>query len=158
MKLHFFLPLIILLVLFSSINTSIVRADDLEQFKEAVERYNNSVAKWDLDKRGDFEAEAVGLEFMHRNLTNSKIRNKEVWKKTAQGWLSQYEYYDIDMVTLHTDVIGNVGIASGNFNIKRKHKENPEFSVNKRWSSTWLKTNGQWKLIFYHREFIDELY
>ena len=87
-----------------------------------------------------------------------KIRNKELWKKAFQKWLSQYEYYDIDMVTLHTDVIGNVGIASGNFNIKRKHKENPEFSVNKRWSSTWLKTNGQWKLIFYHREFIDELY
>ena len=158
MKLHFFLPLIILLVLFSSINTSIVRADDLEQFKEAVERYNNSVAKWDLDKRGDLEAEAVGLEFMQPNLTNNKIRNKELWKKATQGWLSQYEYYDIDMVTLHTDVIGNIGIASGNCNIKKKHKENPEFSVNKRWSSTWLKTNGQWKLIFYHREFIDEKY
>jgi ketosteroid isomerase-like protein len=145
-------------MLFSSINISIVQADDLEQFKEAVERYNNSVAKWDLDNRGDLEAEAVGLESMHRNLTNNKIRNKELWKKAIQGWLSQYEYYDIDMVTLHTDVIGNIGIASGKLNIKRKHKENPEISFNKRWSSTWLKTNGQWKLIFYHREFIDEKY
>jgi len=58
-------------------------------------------------------------------------------------------------VTSLADVIGNTGIACGNYKISRKHKEFPWVSTKKRWSSTWVKTNGQWKLGFYHFELIE---
>jgi hypothetical protein len=57
-------------------------------------------------------------------------------------------------VTSQADVIGNTGIACGNFKVSRKHKEYPWVSAKKRWSSTWVKTNGQWKLVFYHFELV----
>ena len=65
------------------------------------------------------------------------------------------EYYDINIVTAQANVIGNTGIACGNFRVSRKHQEYPWVSAKKRWSSTWVKTNGQWKLVFYHFEYIE---
>jgi ketosteroid isomerase-like protein len=155
MKLNVFMPLILLLMLSLVMNISNSQADDLEEFKAAVESYNNAYVQGDIDKRVEIESESVGLSSFNKNLVNLKLIDKELRKKQFNGWISQYEYYDVNFVTLQTDVIGNTGIASGTFNTKRKHKEYPEVTAKRRWSSTWLKTNDQWKLIFFHRELID---
>ena len=155
MKRNAFIPFILLLMLSLAINTSITYADDLEEFKTAVKRYNDSLIHWDADIIADIEAEAIGFTFKDEYITNHKILDKELWKQQLKELISQYEYYDINMVTSQADVIGKTGIACGNYKISRKHKEYPWVSAKKRWSSTWVKTNGQWKLVFYHFEFIE---
>ena len=155
MKRNAFIPFILLLMLSLAINTPITYADDLEEFKAAVRRYNDSLIHWDADIIADIEAEAIGFTFKDEYITNHKILDKELWKQQLKELISQYEYYDINMVTSQADVIGNTGIACGNYKVSRKHKEYPWVSAKKRWSSTWVKTNGQWKLVFYHFEFIE---
>ena len=155
MKRNAFIPFILLLMLSLAMNTSITCADDLEEFKAAVIRYNDSLIHWDVDIIADIEAEAVGFTFKDEYITNHKILDKEICKQQLKELISQYEYYDINMVTSQADVIGNTGIACGNYKVSRKHKEYPWVSAKKRWSSTWVKTNGQWKLVFYHFELIE---
>ena len=123
MKPNVFMPLILLLMLSLAMNTSIARADDLEEFKAAVKRYNDSLVHWDVDIIDDIEAEAFGFTFRYEYITNNKIIDKELWKQQLQELLSQYEYYDFNFVTSQAVVIVNTGIACGNYKISRKHKE-----------------------------------
>ena len=138
MKQNVLWPFILLLMIALAMNTSIARADDLEEFKAAVKRYNESLVHWDVDIIADIESEAVGFTFTYEYITNNKVIDKELWKKQLKELLSPYEYYDFTFVTSLADVIGTTGIAA-----------------KKRWSSTWVKSNGQWKLVFYHFELIE---
>lgn len=158
MKRNIFVAFILSFTLFCAINISIAKADDSKEFKAAVDVYTNSWANWDSDKIADIQADAVGLPYSNEHLEKYKMLNNEVWKKRLRGTLSQYEWYEIKIKTLQTDVIGNIGIASGHYKISRKHKEYPGIFAKKRWSSTWQKADGQWELVFYHFEFIDEEY
>ncbi len=155
MKRNVFIPFILLLMLSWAMNTSIARAGDIEEFNAAVQRYNDSLVHWDADIIADIEAEAFGFTYSLSYLTQNKIMDKELWKKELKEFISQYEYYDLEIVTSQTNVIGKTGIACGNYKVSRKHREYPWVSAKKRWSSTWVKTGGQWKLVFYHFELID---
>ena len=155
MKRNVFIPFILLLMLSWAMNTSIARAGDIEEFNAAVQRYNDSLVHWDADIIADIEAEAFGFTYSLSYLTQNKIMDKELWKNELKAFISQYEYYDLEIVTSQTNVIGKTGIACGNYKVSRKHREYPWVSAKKRWSSTWVKTGGQWKLVFYHFELID---
>jgi hypothetical protein len=154
-KRNFFIPFILSLMLSLVMNIPIARANDLEEFKAAVKRYNDSLVHWDADIIADIEAEALGFTFKDEYIINHKILDKELWKHRLRELISQYEYYDIIIVTSQADVIGSTGIACGNYKVSRKHKEYPWVSVKKRWSSTWVKANSEWKLVFYHFELIE---
>jgi hypothetical protein len=142
-------------MLFLIINPSVGGADDVEEFKAAVQRYNDSLAHWDADIIADIEAEAFGFTHSISYLTRNKIIDKELWKQQLKILRTQYDYYDMNIVISQANVIGNTGIACGSYKISRKHKEYPWVSAKKRWSSTWIKTNNQWRLVFYHFELID---
>ena len=148
-------PFISLLMIAVAVNTSVARADDIEEFKAAVKRYNDSLVHWDVDIIADIEAEAFGFTFKDKYITNNRLLDKELWKQQLKELLSQYEYYDITVVISQANVFGSTGVACGNYKISRKHSEYPWVSAKKRWSSTWAKTDGQWTLVFYHFEFIE---
>ena len=155
MKPHMVTSFIVLLLLALTINVPIANADDLSEFNAAVQRYNDSLIHWDADRIVDIESEAYGFTSSIYYLTQNKLMDKELWKEQLKEFIAQYDYYDLEIVTTRTNVIGNTGIACGNYKISRKHKEYPWVSAKKRWSSTWVKTDAQWKLVFYHFELID---
>jgi hypothetical protein len=66
------MSLIILLVLSLAVNIASICADDLEEFKAAVETYNNAFVKGDINKRVEIEAESVGLADYNKYLQNYK--------------------------------------------------------------------------------------
>ena len=155
MKSNCMTPLIFSLLLLLTINIPMTHADDIAEFNAAVQRYNDSLIHWDADRIADIEAEAFGFTSTLSYITQNKLIDKELWKSQLRELIAQYEYYDIDIVTAQTNVIGNTGIACGNYKVSRKHKEYPWVSAKKRWSSTWVKSEGEWKLVFYHFELID---
>jgi hypothetical protein len=155
MKRHAFLSFIFLMVLSLAVDIPVARTDDMVEFNAAVQRYNDSLIHWDADRIADFEAEAFGFTPTLSYITQNKLIDKELWKSQLRELISQYEYYDMEIVTSQTNVIGNTGIACGNFKVSRKHREYPWVSAKKRWSSTWVKSEGEWKLVFYHFELID---
>jgi hypothetical protein len=149
------IPLILLVMLSLAVNIPVAGADDIVEFNAAVQRYNDSLIHWDADLIANIEAEAFGFTATLRYITQNKLIDKELWKSQLRELISQYEYYDIDIVTSQTNVIGNTGIACGNYKVSRKHREYPWVSAKKRWSSTWVKSKGEWKLVFYHFELIE---
>ena len=155
MKRYVLIPLIILTMLMIAFHSPVAHADDIAEFNAAVQRYNDSLIHWDVDRIADIEAEAFGFTSTLSYITQNKLIDRELWKSQLKEMLSQYEYYDIDIVTSQTTVIGNTGIACGNYKVSRKHKEYPWVSAKKRWSSTWVKSGGEWKLVFYHFELIE---
>jgi hypothetical protein len=155
MKRNAYLPFILLLMIALVMNATDVRADNLEEFKAAVKRYNESLVHWEVDIIADIEAEAFGFTFREEYLTNNKLLDKELWKQQTKELRSQYEYYDMTVVISLANVVGTTGFACGTYKISRKHREYPWVSAKKRWSSTWAKTNGEWKLVFYHFELIE---
>ena len=155
MKSNRITPLIFFMLLLLTTNIPLTRADDLAEFNAAVKRYNDSLVHWDAERIVDIESEAFGFTSSIYYITQNRLMDKELWKQQLKEFVSQYEYYDLEIVTSQTNVIGNTGIACGNYKISRKHKEYPWVSAKKRWSSTWIKSEGEWKLVFYHFELID---
>ena len=155
MKLHMVTPIIVLSLLALTVAIPIARADELAEFNAAVKRYNDSLIHWDADRIVDIESEAFGFTSSIYYITQNRLMDKELWKQQLKEFVSQYEYYDLEIVISRTNVIGKTGIACGNYKISRKHKEYPWVSAKKRWSSTWVKSEGEWKLVFYHFELID---
>ena len=155
MKRNAFLALILSLTLSLAITIAIVHADDLMEFRAAVKRYTSSINHWDVDTFVDIEAEAIGLGSHNRYIINNKTIEPERRKKDLKTIHSQYEYYEVEMLTLQADVFENTGIASGSIKVSRKHKEYPEVTAKRRWSSTWVKIGTEWKLVFFHQELID---
>ncbi len=155
MKRKVLMPFFLSLMLSLTMSICIGHADDLTELSAAVQRYNDSLVHWDADIIADIEGEAFGFTSMISYLTQNRIMDKALWKQQLKELISQYEYYDLEIVTSHLNVIGTTGVACGNYKVSRKHKEYPWVSAKKRWSSTWVKSNGQWKLVFYHFELID---
>ena len=155
MKQRVYILSILSLTLFLLMLPSSGGADDVEEFKTAVQRYNDSLSHWDADIIADIEAEAFGFTHSTSYVTQNKIIDKELWKQQLQVFRTQYDYYDMEIVISQANVIGNTGIACGNYKISRKHKEYPWVAAKKRWSSTWIKADNEWKLVFYHFELID---
>ncbi len=155
MKRHVFILFILSLMLILVTHPSVGIADDLEEFKAAVQRYNDSLAHWDADIIAEIEAEAFGFNHSISYVTQNKLMDKKLWKQELKVLRTQYDYYDMAIVISQANVIGNTGIACGNYKISRKHREYPWVSAKKRWSSTWIKLNNEWKLVFYHFELID---
>lgn len=155
MKRHILIPFIPLVMLSLAVIIPAAHADDMVEFNAAVQRYNDSLTHWDADRIADIEAEAFGFTSTLSYITQNKLIDRDLWILQLKELVSQYEYYDIEIVTSQTNVIGNTGIACGNYKVSRKHKEYPWVSAKKRWSSTWVKSEGEWKLVFYHFELID---
>ncbi len=130
-------------------------ADDLSEFKKVVETYNAARANWDIDKLIEFEANSIGLSSDKKSIKKFKLVDKEILKKGFETFLSKFEYNDQKFFIHHIELLDEIGIATGVFNFKIKAKEYPEVTGKKRWSSTWVKSDENWKLIFYHREYID---
>ncbi|MBW2486188.1 MAG: nuclear transport factor 2 family protein [Deltaproteobacteria bacterium] len=155
MKLLVSISVVLSVMLSLAVNIPGARADDVAEFNLMVQRYNDSLSHWDADRIADIEAEAFGFTSTLRYITQNKLVDKELWKSQLRELISQYEYYDIEIVTSQTNVIGNTGIACGSFKVSRKHREYPWVSASKRWSTTWVKSEGEWKLVFYHFELIE---
>lgn len=154
MKKYFHLSLIIFLVVVW-IPSDIANADELAQFKVAVEIFTTAMEKLDIEKIVDIQSSATGLASYGKNLQNHRIVDSSIRKKRFATYLESFDYYENKWFILHSEVMDNIGIASGAFNIKRKAKEYPEMETRKRWSTTWVKESDEWKLIFYHFEFIE---
>ena len=111
MKRNVFVAFFLSLMLLAAVYVFVAQADDLLELNAAVQRYNDSLIHWDADLIADIEAEAFGFSSTISYLTQNRIMDKELWKQQLRELISQYEYYDFEMVTSQINVIGTTGIA-----------------------------------------------
>lgn len=65
-------------------------------------------------------------------------------------YLQNIEFINMFPYNIQARVFGNVGLVWGHVTISSKAKEQPQQTQYLRYTSTWLKSDGQWRLVMNH--------
>jgi len=128
-----------------------VSADDLDDLKATTQRYANAWNTRDLDTILEIE-DASG--FGYSTAFPRPLIDKEQLRK---AYARYFEMMELIRVTTYKDeyrVIGNTGLVWGLYSQTTKQKNGPLRTVYLRHASTYVKSEGKWKLVLYHRSFI----
>jgi ketosteroid isomerase-like protein len=153
-KLCMILPLVILL-LCHSVNSQVKEKDtsseNLEkEFKATMESYLKAWNKRDLDTINEMYGDTIG--FGYRNPA-PRIYNKEFMQAANKWVLDSYEIFEtIPKDDYIVRVVGNVGLVLGTFIEKFKPKEGELESIEFRFSMTFIRVEGKWQMVLYHRD------
>ena len=156
MKRNIFIVSILLAILTFAIQIDNAIADELEEFKKALKRYTTVWENFDAENAqaaAEIEAEAIGFSSSGRmtpmDHATMDINRAIVRMKRYQA---RFEVFEFSETWVKVKVIGNTGIACGHFTIKKKTIGGPLETIQGRESLTYLKKDGQWKMVLYHRD------
>ena len=128
-----------------------VSADDLDDLKATTERYANAWNTRDLDTILEIE-NASG--FGYSTAFPRPLLGKEQLRKP---YAQYFEMMEVVLVKTYKDeyrIIGNTGLVWGLYSQTTKQKNGPLRTVYLRHASTYVKSEGKWKLVLYHRSLI----
>ena len=128
-----------------------VSADDLDDLKATNERYTNAWNTRDLDTILEIE-NASG--FGYSTAFPRPLLGKEQLRKP---YAQYFEMMEVVLVKTYKDeyrIIGNTGLVWGLYSQTTKQKNGPFRTVYLRHASTYVKSEGKWKLVLYHRSLI----
>jgi len=134
-----------------SLLSQTVSADDLDDLKATTQRYANAWNTRDLDTILEIE-DAPG--FGYSTAFPRPLIDKEQLRK---AYARYFEMMELLRVTTYKDeyrVIGNTGLVWGLYSQTTKQKNGPLRTVYLRHASTYVKSEGKWKLVLYHRSLI----
>ena len=153
MKRNVFILSILLPMLVFAINIEKASADELEEFKAALERYTNACTNLDAEALAEIEAEAIGFGSSGRmHPRDHATMDKERRIAGLKRYRSKFEVYESTLTYDIVKVVDNTGIACGHYIDKMKPIGGELETIQARQSVTYLKKNGQWKMILYHRD------
>ena len=153
MKRNVFILSILLPMLVFAIKIDKASANELEEFKAALERYTNACKNLDAEAMAEIEAEAIGFSSSGRmHPRDHATMDKERRIAELKRYRSKFEVFEWITTYDIVKVVGNTGIACGRTIDKMKPIGGELETIQGRLSVTYLKKNGQWKLILYHRD------
>ena len=152
MKRNLFIISILLFLVFA-LNIDMAISDELEEFKAVLERYTNACKDLDAEAMAEIEAEAYGFSSSGRMKPRDHSKmNKESRKAGLKRYRAKFETYKSITTYDIIKVVGNTGIACGSFTDKMKPIGGELEIIQGRQSVTYLKKDGQWKMVLYHRD------
>jgi len=152
MKRYIFILSILLPMLVFAIKIDKASADELEEFKAALERYTNACTNLDAEAMAEIEAEAIGFGSGRMKPRDHATMDKERRIAVLKRYRAKFEVFEWITTYDIVKVVGNTGIACGR-TIDKMKPIGGELEMNQgRQSVTYLKKNGQWKMILYHRD------
>ncbi len=128
-----------------------VSADDQDDLKATNERYMNAWNTRDLDTILEIE-DASG--FGHSTAFPRPLATKDQFRKALTGYFNMMEVVLVRPYKDEYRVIGNTGLVWGLYSQTTKQKNGPLRTVYLRHASTYVKSEGKWKLVLYHRSLI----
>ena len=153
MKRYIFILSILLPMLVFAIKIEKASADELEEFKAALEKYTIACTNLDAEAMAEIESEAIGFSSggrMHPRDHATMYKERRI--AGLKIYRSKFEVYESTITYDIVKVVDNTGIACGYFIDKMKPIGGELETIQGRQSVTYLKKNGQWKLILYHRD------
>jgi ketosteroid isomerase-like protein len=97
-----------------------------------------------------FESDSFG--YGYRSSGFRDVRTREEYKKSMERFFASMKDYSASMDNEDVRIIGDVGFTCGNYTEKITEKDDTVRYVKARGTSTWMKINGKWKLLLYHRD------
>ncbi len=98
------------------------------------------------------EERAVGYGYR-----TAAARTPESWaaigfQDAVARWWSQVQYFHMELQTLTTSVVGEVGLAWGTYTEEFQEQGRPAERARGRFTLTLTKTDGGWKVLLFHRD------
>ena len=144
---------ILLAILVFSIKIDTALADELEDFKAALERYTNACKNLDAEAMFEIESEAMGLSQSGRMKPRDHgTIDKDRRIAGLKRYRAKFEFFESITTYDKVKVVGNTGIACGHFTDKMKPIGGDLETIQGRQSVTYIKKDGYWKMVLYHRD------
>lgn len=133
---------------------SVVSADDLDDLKAAQERYLKAWEARDIDTIVEFEG-GTAAGFGYTTAFPRPLLTKEAFRQAMEQYFNNI--IDFIRITPHTAdfrVLGNTGLVWGHYAQTTKQKSSLIRTVYIRFAHTYMKIDGTWRLVLYHRSLI----
>lgn len=133
-----------------------VFADDLAELKARSDQWWElwtPTETADLDLAFEIEGKAVGFGYFGDELRS--IEDGDAWKKTMRAWLDTLQSLTYENSDRQITIIDGIGFEWGKYH-ERQVKKSGEVRRDHvgRYTMTWLKADGEWRIASYHRSAI----
>ena len=153
MKHYSSISAILILMLLFALKIDIVCADELLEFKAALESYIKACKNLDAEAMAELEAEAFGFsQSGQMNPRDHSAIDKDRRIAGLKRYRARYEVYESIVIYDIIKVVDNTGIACGHFTDKMKPIGGEIETIQGRQSVAFTKKEGQWKMVLYHRD------
>jgi len=126
--------------------------DEQKDFAAAVERHMNAWNTSDIDMIAEFESDWKGFGYRTFPVRNFGKMTKDQYYQHRHGFSDVIKNFEATFQTEYSEVIGNVGVIGGFLTEKFTTNSGRQVEVKIRSTSTYLKSDGKWRLIQRHQD------
>jgi ketosteroid isomerase-like protein len=152
-KLFMIFPLTLILCLSVSSQVQDVETSPEELEKELKATITRLLKAWndhDLDVASEIQGDAIGYGYRTKP---PRLWNAKTSRAANQWFFASMEIFETSLKDdLVVRVNGNVGLALGSFIERFKQKGGELQTIEGRISTTFLRIDGKWKMVLYHRD------
>jgi ketosteroid isomerase-like protein len=118
---------------------------------EAINKWIKSLNQKDFDTFYEIENESFGYGWRGGTFRDTPT-DKEQKKHNLMGFLNSVQLYQCRFEPSKIEVIGDTALVCGNYIEDITNQDDSIIQNNVRTSMTWIKRQGKWKLMQYHRD------
>lgn len=133
---------------------SVVIADDLDDLKAAQERYLKAWGARDLDALVEFEGGTSAGFGYTTAFPRPQSPDKDSFRRALEQYFNVMEFIRITPHTAQFRVLGDTGLVWGHYAQTTKQKSGVVRTVYLRFAHTYMRIDGKWRLVLYHRSLI----
>ena len=126
------------------------QAEGKEELVKVFRAYAEAVNTKDIETCYKYESDSFG--YGYRSPEYREVRNKSDYVKAMENFYASMKDYEFRINNQHVKTFNDVGFVSGEYTERIVEKDDTVRHVNGRGTSTWMKIDGNWKLLLYHRD------
>ena len=122
---------------------------DIASLKAAHERYLAAWSEGDVDTIVDMATGSAG--FGHSTAFPRPVRVADAFRAGASKFFGEMDEFHINLFTSEHMIVGDTGVVWGHYAQTSKQKDGPRRTLYLRFTHTFARVDGAWKLVIYHR-------
>lgn len=121
------------------------------EVQKAITKWTESLINNDFDTFHEIEKESMGYGWRGSSFRDQPL-DYEKKKQGLMTWRNSMKRYEARFKPEKIRVIGDTALICGNFHEDITNQDDSVIQNNVRTSMTWMKRQGKWKLMLYHRD------
>lgn len=129
--------------------------EETEKHKElllAINKWIKAFEDKDVDRAYKVEKNVIGFGWRTPNFRDRSQVNEADFKRVIENLNNSMKEWQGSYQNLGSRIIGNTGLLCGIFTEKITGLDGSVNTVKVRYSSTWMKIDGEWKQVMGHRD------
>ena len=118
---------------------------------EAINKWTESLNQKAFDTFYEIEKESIGYGWRGPSFRDKPV-DREKKKTSNNGLANRMKRYQARFEPAKISIIGDTALVCGNYLEDITHQDDSTVHNNVRTSMTWMKHDGKWRLMLYHRD------